>query len=176
MFTLLSKILNFISAYILLYVILIVRFFIIGEISERPSMIVLYLLLGLILLGLLWIALLLSWSNNIRIKGEVQEQNLIQESGILSAFNILPFLSIVNQTTLLIGLLLLVLLGSFSIRSSNYFFNPLFYLLGYKQYKFDNKKVFSKKTRDELRIFLNENRNGLPTRELVENTYINFAK
>ena len=176
MFNGIAKCLNYISAYIPLYGILILRFWIIGQIENRPPFFVLISLLTLICIGVLWLIILFCWKNNVRILGKVEEQNIMQESGVFTLFNALPIISIVNQVTLSVGLLILLILGVFAIRSGNYFFNPFLFLAGYKQYKFDDKRVYSKKSKEELRLFLIENQGGLPSRELVENTYINFQQ
>jgi len=175
-FNSIAKCLNYISAYIPLYLILILRFWIIETADNQPPSFALISLLILISVGVLWLIILFYWKNNIRISGKVEERNIIQESGLFSLFNVLPIMSIVNQFTLIVGVLFFIALGIFTIRSGNYFFNPFLYIAGYKQYKFDDKRVFSKKTKEELRLFLLENQSGLPSRELVENTYINFQQ
>jgi len=133
---------------------------------------VIALLATLVIIGIVWITALFKWKNNTRIGGKVEEQDITKESAVYLATYILPFVSVFDGVGFVFGAIIFFVLGRFAISSGNYFSNPIFYVKGYKLYKFGTKRVFSQKTEEELRRYLTENPHGLSVREVVKNTYI----
>ena len=171
MLTKTAKLLNYISSYIPLYLALIWSEFDKSEYQGEFSLLLVLLLVALIAIGVVWLWKVLKWKNNTRIGGRIEEQNISKESINYLVTYIIPFISIID-IGFIFGVIAFFLLGKFAISSGNYFSNPMLYFFRFKLYKFGDKRVFSRKSREEIMLYLAENPNGISAREFVANTYI----
>lgn len=183
MVTILAKMLNYISANLLLYPILIFRVLFTTEENNaiwykniKPNLLLLFVLISFIIISLVWLLNLLHWKNNIRIKGKAKE-NITIEMLIFIATYIIPIIFIdTNWVGLVICIVVFIVFGFMHIVSDRHFLNPTFCLFGYKLYRLDDRCILYKKSIDSLNILFVESPDGICARELVRNTYIVLTK
>ena len=183
MFIITSKILNFLSAYLILYPLLIIRVIFLDKPkislwceNIKPNLILIAVLLFFFMISLIWIFSLLRWKNNTRIKGFAKE-NITFEMMIFFATYIIPLILIdIQWVGLIVSITIFLVFGIIFIASDKHFLNPTFLLFGYKLYRLNDFCVLYKGSIDSLNISLTENQNGISARELVRNTYIALPK
>ena len=174
-----AKCLNYISAYIILYPLLIIRIIFLNITSGSlwhdvimPNLPILLSLLILFILSVLWLLNLLKWKNNTRITGTIKENITIEMAAFLATY-IVPIITIdINWVGLTISLVIFLAFGVAFIASDKHFLNSTFLMFGYRLYRLDEKCVLYNKSMDSLKILLIENPDGINARELVPNTYI----
>lgn len=183
MWTVISKILNFISSCSLLYPLLMLRVIFLEppegstRISEiKANLVLLVILFALFIVGIVWLVGMLRWKNNTRISGQSVNNITIEMAAFLATY-LVPLIFIdVNWLGLTICAVVFVVVGIIFVCAENHFLNPMFLLFGYKLYKVDEKCILSKASLDGLKLQLLENQNGICVRELVRNTYIVLSK
>jgi predicted membrane channel-forming protein YqfA (hemolysin III family) len=176
--TLPAKILNYISAYMLLYPLLIIRIVFLRQSNETvadritaniPFLVALFLLC---ILSITWVTGLLKWKNNTRIKGAIVE-NITMEMAAFLASYIIPLIFIdVNWVLMITFIVIYIAVGIACVFADKHFPNPTFLFFRYRMYKVGDGYILFRGSMDSLKLLTLEQPDGICARELVPNAYI----
>lgn len=183
MLTEFSKWLMYISSYLLLYILLIIKSVglypvkgksylnhVIDKINENILFIGIMLLL--IITSIIWIIYISKMQPNIRKKGKMNGNCTLEMIGYIIPYAVSMITIDIDRFGIVINVGLFIIIGIALVYSEKLYLNPTLLLFRYKVYKFDSSYLISRSKAEEIKLILTEDDNGVEIREISPNLYI----
>jgi hypothetical protein len=183
MMTKFAKSLVYVASFIPLYLLLVIKLIFTPAIQNRTLIqtwlcngvthkLPLALLALLLMVSLVWQNMFFKQGNNGRIYQKVSDNATIESVSFIIPY-IASFVTIdLNFFALIANVVIFILLGIAFVYSDKLFLCPFFLFSRFKLYKNDTLHIFSRHSFEELRLSIDENKDGIEIRELCRNIYI----